>query len=75
MQAKLRKQQNKAAQKEENEGGAEDGAGKEQMQQAMGKIFRYRRNELFDEMVRQERHKESMVILQAFRYLVRNNHV
>jgi hypothetical protein len=49
--------------------------GSEQMQQAMGKIFRYRRNELFDEMVRQERHKESMVILQAFRFLVRNNHV
>jgi len=43
--------------------------------QAMGKIFRYRRNQLFDEQVRQERHKEAMVILQAFRYLVRNNQV
>jgi len=29
----------------------------------MNKVFRYRRNVLFDEMVRQERHKESMVIL------------
>jgi hypothetical protein len=31
--------------------------------QAMGKIFRYRRNMLFDELVKQERHKESMIIL------------
>lgn len=43
--------------------------------QAMGKIFRYRKNMLFDELVKQERHKESMIILQAFRYFTRNGHV
>lgn len=29
----------------------------------MGKVFRYRKNVLFNELVKQERHKEAMIIL------------
>ena len=45
----------------------------EEEEHHQGRVFRYRRNELFDELVRQEKHKEAMVILQAFRYFVSKN--
>lgn len=37
------------------------------------RIFKYRKNMLYEELIKQEKHKEAMVILQCFRYFVKND--
>ncbi|CDW71190.1 UNKNOWN [Stylonychia lemnae] len=37
------------------------------------KIFKYRKNVLYDELLQNEKHKEAMILLQCFRYFIRNN--
>ena len=47
--------------------------GKEEEEQVVRRIFTYRKNLVMDELLEQEKHKEAMIILQCFRYFVKNN--
>jgi hypothetical protein len=67
------KEENKIEKKAENVDGTEVRPKKEKNTQKQRRYFRYRKNKLYEELIRPDKIKEMNIILQAFRYFVNEN--
>lgn len=56
--------------KEAEDGGPNEAKLEMEVTQATNKVFKYRKNLIYEDLLQQEKHKEAMIVLQCFRYFV-----